>query len=274
MKQIAVLLTCYNRKEKTLACLSSLHNCLLPLDHNLDIFLVDDGSNDGTSEAVASEYPNAYIIKGTGSLFWNRGMHLAWITAINKKDFDFYLWLNDDTTLSRNAIEELLACEKLKNGKAIVCGAVNSSITGKFTYGGRSKNGQEIIPNGLIQNCNTINGNCVLINRFICSKIGVLDPTFPHAIGDYEYGLRAIKNGFDVITTRNFIGQCERNVLLPKWCYGSVSLKERWKSLYSPLGNSHPKYFFIFEIKHYGIIQAVKHYITIHLRVLIPSLWN
>jgi len=274
MRQIAVLLTCYNRKDKTIACLASLFNCSFPEGHSLDVFLVDDGSTDGTSEIVNSKYPSVHIIKGTGSLYWNRGMHMAWTTARETKNFDYYLWLNDDTLLLNKAIEELLICENIKKGKAIVCGAISSSITNKFTYGGRTKNGKEVNPNGELQNCYTINGNCVLVNKEICSKVGFLDSIFPHAIGDYDYGLRSIKKGFELITTRIFIGHCERNVLLPKWCYDNIPLSERWESLYSPLGNSHPKYFFIFEYKHYGIFLAVKHYITIHLRVLIPSLWK
>jgi len=274
MIHIAVLLTCYNRKDKTIACLDSLFNCSLPENHNLNVFLVDDGSNDGTSEVVNSRYPDVHIIKGTGSLYWNRGMHLAWTTARKTTDFDYYLWLNDDTILLEQALEELLTCENIRKGQAIICGAISSSVTNKFTYGGRTKNDEEVIPNGKIQNCYTINGNCVLVNKEICFKVGFLDAIFPHAIGDYDYGLRSIKNGFELVTTRFFIGHCERNALLPKWCYNDTPLKERWTSLYSPLGNSHPKYFFIFENKHYGIFQAVKHYMTIHLRVLIPTLWK
>ena len=49
-KNIAVLITCYNRKDKTLLCLESLFKQQgLGIDFSLAVFLVDDGSTDGTA---------------------------------------------------------------------------------------------------------------------------------------------------------------------------------------------------------------------------------
>ena len=47
MKTIATLITCHNRKDKTLACLDALFSNHLPDRVLLDVFLVDDGSTDG-----------------------------------------------------------------------------------------------------------------------------------------------------------------------------------------------------------------------------------
>ena len=90
MEEFAILLTCYNRKDQTLECLKSLKKNTL----FFKIFLVDDGSTDGTAKAVSACYPDVNIITGNGQLYWNRGMHLAWETA-SKNDFDFYIWIND-----------------------------------------------------------------------------------------------------------------------------------------------------------------------------------
>jgi GT2 family glycosyltransferase len=103
---------------------------------------------------------------------------------------------------------------------------------------------------------------------------GIIDPIYPHANGDHDYGLRLLKLGGTIITTRKFIAHCERNAKLPKWCYSSTPFLERIKVLYSPLGNSHPIYYFIYEKRHFGIGVAFKHFLSIHLRVLIPSLWK
>ncbi|MFT3703312.1 MAG: glycosyltransferase [Agriterribacter sp.] len=272
---IAVLITCYNRKQKTIKCLDFLfRQNELNTAFTVEVFLVDDGSTDGTDDAVRSTFPAVNIIKGSGSLYWNRGMHLAWQQAKATKSFDYYLWLNDDTDIKPGAVIEMLACTVIKNNNAIVCGAICSEITGAFTYGGRDKNGRELLPDGTLQFCYTINGNCVMVSSKVCEGTGILDPIYPHAIGDYEYGLRALQNGFEIVTTRVFIGFCERNASLPAWCYNTVPFPKRIKALYSPLGNAHPYYFFIFERKYYGWLQAVKHYLSIHLRVLIPALWK
>lgn len=81
MKLIAVLLTVHNRKEKTLCCLQNLFKQKIPNGYQIEVYLTDDGCTDGTPEAVHEQFPAVHIIKGDGSLFWNRGMYTAWDTA-------------------------------------------------------------------------------------------------------------------------------------------------------------------------------------------------
>ncbi|GAA4459056.1 glycosyltransferase [Nibrella saemangeumensis] len=272
---IAVLITCHNRKEKTLLCLQQLFKQIILIkEFSFDVYLVDDASSDGTTEAVNLIFPNVIVIKGNGNLFWNRGMHLAWSYASNLKDYDFFLWLNDDSFLEPFAMQELLECENFKSQFVIVCGALCSAVDGTFSYGGRSSVGDNIVPNGSFQNCSFINGNCVLISKRVFHLVGNLDPFYPHAIGDIDYGLRALKLGVKIITTRKYIGFCERNTSSPKWCSPKLNLYERLKILYSPLGYSHPFFFFRFELKHFGLFIALKHFFTIHLRMFSPNLWR
>ena len=88
--KIAVLITCHNRKAKTVACLHALFANDLPKDYSLEIFLVDDGSTDGTEQAVRGRYPKVNIIKGDGNLYWNGGMRVAFADAI-EQGFDIFL---------------------------------------------------------------------------------------------------------------------------------------------------------------------------------------
>jgi GT2 family glycosyltransferase len=272
---IAVLLTCHNRKDKTLQCLSLLfRQKSLEVEYKIEVFLVDDGSTDGTAEAIQTKFPNVNIIKGNGNLFWNRGMHLAWKTAAATKEFDYYLWLNDDTFLFEEALLNLLSGSQLSNNKAAICGSTISLSTQSISYGGNSLAGTLLIPNGELQETFSFNGNVVLIPKGIYERVGILDKRFPHAIGDYEYALRIRKYNLKSFIASNYVGSCEGNEKLPSWCSTSISLRKRVRSLYSPLGNSHPYYFFIFEHKYYGLFTAVKHFVSIHLRLLIPQLWK
>lgn len=84
--RIAALLTCFNRKEKTLQCLKSLFQ-VLP---GCIVFLVDDASTDGTSDAVKQLFPEVHIIRGDGNLFWSRGMFTAWKEAV-KGNYNYLL---------------------------------------------------------------------------------------------------------------------------------------------------------------------------------------
>jgi len=270
MNTIAVLMTCFNRKDKTLKSLESLFGQNI----EVDVFLVDDGCTDGTKEAVADRFPQVNIIQGTGNLFWNRGMRSAWETATRTKDYDYYLWLNDDTYLFKNALENIFSVfHTIGKTDVLVCASLQSSTSKEMTYGGLGKNGL-LTPNGTPQECLTMNGNCVLIPRSVYQKTGNLDVVFRHAIGDLDYGYRARKGGTEIYTTTCFVGTCEKNHTLPKWCLKEIPLLIRIKMLYSPLGYAMPTIFFIYEKRHFGLLVAIKHFITIHIRLFFPILWK
>jgi len=272
---IAVLLTCHNRKDTTLRCLDTLFSQQGNGErYRMDVFLVDDGSTDGTGTAVAARFPQVHLIRGDGNLFWNRGLHLAWESATANADYDFYLWLNDDTFLYPQAVNIMLGSVEKAGPDAIITGATQSAVTKQCTYGGETRDGKKVIPNGSLQRCELMNGNFVLISRVVFEKVGMLDPLFHHAIGDRDYGLRAIKRGCTILLTGEYIGTCEGHVRLPRWCLPDVPLRQRMSSLYSPLGYCHPYYFFVYEKRHFGILPAVKHFFLIHLRMLIPVLWK
>jgi GT2 family glycosyltransferase len=273
MKQtIAALLTCHNRKEKTLACLKSLFLCDLPINHIMEVFLVDDGSTDETGVTIKNNFPEVNLIHGDGNLFWNRGMHLAWETATKVKKFDFYIWLNDDVELFPNAIINLMKASP--ENDAIVVGNMQSRNEPNVTYGGWNPNGKLIVPTNVPQICDAFNGNLVLVPLKVFNQIGNLDPVFPHAIGDFDYALRAKKKGIKSYIAADFSGYCDDRTLPPKWCLPEVPFKERIKFLYSPLGNSHPIYYFQFAKRHYGIFIAIRHFLSIHLRLICPRLWK
>ena len=52
-----------------------------------------------------------------------------------------------------------------------------------------------LTPNGRLQPCELINGNIVLIPRYVYQQVGTNDPYFQHAIGDNDYGYRVIEAG-------------------------------------------------------------------------------
>jgi GT2 family glycosyltransferase len=278
MKHVAVLMTCHNRKPQTLSCLQNLFGQQgLNQLFTLQVYLVDDGSTDGTGQDVAARFPAVKIIQGSGELYWNRGMHTAWKAAATDQP-DFYLWLNDDTELYADALVKMLAAGKATNYESIICGSIESPTKkGELTYGGGSMVNKKFVlnyPDGEARKCDIINGNCVLIAHSIFVKVGNLDWRFVHAIGDHDYGLRAMRVGISSLSTGSFVAKCATHDHLPKWCLPKIRLRDRIKNLYSPLGYSHPHQFFIFEQRHFGTFVALKHYLSIHLRVFIPQLWT
>ena len=237
---IAVLLTCYNRKEKTISCLDNLLKNYMPDGYSFKVFLVDDGSTDGTEDAVRNAYPQINIIKGDGSLFWNGGMRVAFEAAI-KNGFDYYLWLNDDTMLNKGAVSNMLSAVGKHKGKdCIVVGSTHASTSKCVTYGGLMKMSkwrplsfQLIAPSDKSILCDTMNGNCVLIPASVVQKLGNIDASFSHAMGDIDYGLRAKKMGVDIVIAPNFVGECDKNSRKGTHYDGSLGVKERWQKITS-----------------------------------------
>ena len=270
---IAILLTCHNRIGKTLQCLQALYGQEgIDIDYTIDVFLVDDGSTDGTAEAIREQFPKVNLISGDGNLYWNRGMHKAWETAAKTKVFDYYLWLNDDTFLHQTALKSLLS---KSFETAIISGSTHSIIENKATYGGYLTNPNRIVvPNGTYQKCDYFNGNCVLLSKKIFAIMGNLDPIFHHAVGDFDYGLRARKLGVMLYVAPVFIGFCESHSEVPRWRSSSLNLKTRLKSLYSASSGCYPPEFFVFEKRHNGFLMAIIHYFSTHLRAIYPQLWK
>lgn len=274
MSKIAVILTVHNRVVETQRCLECINNATETLKHTIGVFLVDDASTDGTKEFLAREFPQVIQIAGSGQLYWNGGMHLAWQEAAKQGDYDYYLWLNNDTYLLEDSIEVLLEASAKKQDQAILCGMTVSEETSERTYGGWNFDDKPITHENGWGLCDIINGNCVLVPRFVFEKVGFLDPIFPHSLGDHDYGLRAKKLGIDSYSSEFAIGYCESNPRPPRWCQPKVPLKERVSSLYSPLANSTPIPYFIYIRRHFGIIRAMQNFISIHLRVVFPKLWT
>lgn len=253
--RIAVLITCYNRKQFTVKCIERLFtvfNCI-------DIYLVDDNSSDGTSLEIQQKFPEVNLIKGSGNLYWNRGMHLAWEHAA-KSDYDFYLWINDDVYIYDNCFKELMECANKSNCNSIITGVIESPEK-KIIYGGENKSGI-INPMGLMRDAKHMNGNVVLIPRKVFNVLGNLDIHFHHDLGDVDYGLRAFENNIRVYTTRYIVGCCEENKISRVRTF-NLSVFDRFHKLYSPLG-SNPNIAFYFNKQHYGYIVAIIHYIYIH----------
>ncbi|MFK7997001.1 MAG: glycosyltransferase family 2 protein [Granulosicoccus sp.] len=218
--RLAVLLTCFNRCEDTLACLRSLADQQdIQGAIDIDVVLVDDGSTDGTAEQVAVNFPSTRILKGDGQLFWNGGMSLAFNTALGD-NYDFYLWLNDDTQLAADALARLLSTHQslADNGHkaAIVVGSTSDPLGKETTYGGVNSQYrwwplkyvlQE--PGDSAIECDTMNGNCVLIPKAVTQLINGLDPVYTHYLSDHDYGLRNRQAGGSVWIAPGYYGVCE-----------------------------------------------------------------
>jgi GT2 family glycosyltransferase len=239
--KVCAVLTAYNRRGKTLTALRAFFN--QREDLYLSAVLMDDGSTDGTAEAVQAAFHEVVVMKGNGAMFWNRGMALAFIEACSR-GADYYLWLNDDTILYPDALSDLLEdASSIRNPRGcIIVGSSRDPESGVCTYGGvrsiskwHAGKFARIQPCAELQSCDAMNGNVVLISADAAQTTGEIDPYFSHSLGDYDYGLRAVRNGVSVMIGSGFHGECPRNPFGSIW-YESRTMRERYERVNSPKG--------------------------------------
>ncbi len=250
MRYIAVILTVHNRLDKTVACLNAVFNQREKYSFfNVDVFLTDDGSTDDTSKILRNRFSAKplHILSGNGNLYWNGGMINSWKAAIEHGGYDGYLWLNNDTIVLPNLWNELEQVDEYSRkqfGKGgIYVGSTKDPLTGEFTYGGFEFTNQWTLkdrflhPNGHFQLCQCAHGNVTYISHDVVEKMGILCEQYLHGGGDHDYTYLAYKAGFPLIVLKDYVGICENDHQQGGYAdFLSMSLKQRIKYLYSPLG--------------------------------------
>lgn len=252
--KVAGIVTCHNRKDKTVQSLSCLFNSADACKRakiELVIFLTDDNSSDGTADAVISQFQDRdiHIIHSDGNAYWAGGMCLAWNMALKtSKNWDFYLLFNDDTMANIDAFDELLRTHLFavdKYGKGGICSGLISSINDSktITYGGKNYKGLfgrsvNVLPQGEPLECEMTNANLLLVSSEVVESMGIFDTRFHHACADWDYGIRARHSQFPVFVTGVVCGRCDDDHegdsdLLEK--IQSMSIKERKAYFSHPL---------------------------------------
>lgn len=269
MTNIATLLTVFNRREKTLACLQHLFDALEAYNQTakrdtitLTVFLTDDGCTDGTAEAIRKTFAEKeiHILQGTGSLFWAGGMRMAWQAAIDSgMKWDYYLLLNDDTQIFSNVFEELQEAEDWgfkQTGKhglssGITCQPDNKLKTtyGGFIFEGKAK-GVHVLaqPTGKPQSVDMTHANILLVHHDVVNVQGIFHKGYIHGAADEDYSMTARRNHFPITVTSHICGECpcdhdsnkeEIERLM------TMSLKERKAYVNAPTHSDHDYLLFV-----------------------------
>lgn len=243
---VAAVLTCFNRREKTAACLRALMEQATQMGERcrLRCVVTDDGSKDGTSDMLAADFPEVTVLHGNGSLYWAGGMREAFGHAL-AEGHDFYLWINDDVVLYPHCLQALLDTHDQQLAATGRSGLVVGSMRnaqGQFTYGGMVRHSSlwghrypKVPPTEVARPCDTMNGNCVLIPQAAASVLGNMDPAFRHGIGDMDYGLRATQAGIPVWVMPGFAGECAHDHRVEgSYLDHTLPLAKRWRIITGP----------------------------------------
>lgn len=175
--------------------------------NNYEIYIVDDGSMDGTTAYIQKKYPSINLIQGNGHLWWTRSINKGLRQILKKAKKNDLVWIiNNDCFFNKDVLANLLNYSKQKFKKSIIGSEIIDSKTGNVWDSGIHINWAEgkFISLKVVKNSEDIidalptKGTLYPIRVF--QEIGLFDEKhFPHYFSDYEFTIRAKRNGYDLL---------------------------------------------------------------------------
>lgn len=167
MKKAAIIIVNWNGKKFLRNCLNAVFKQTYK---NFDIYFVDNGSIDNSSEFVRKNYPKAKIIQLDKNYGFAKGNNEGIKEAFKDKQVEYIVCLNNDTIVDKNWLKELIKTAE----KDEEIGAVSSKA---YFKGGK-----------IIQNAGLIFSKALQINKEggISLGYGLTDKKAPELSGDIE----------------------------------------------------------------------------------------
>src|SRR5688572_1381609 len=101
---LSIIIVSWNTRELLAQCLSSIQSTTRPETvANLEVFVVDNASSDGSAALVRQHFPWVKLIQSAENLGFARGNNLA----IRQSTGRYVLLLNPDTEILQGALETL-----------------------------------------------------------------------------------------------------------------------------------------------------------------------
>jgi hypothetical protein len=105
-ERVVVVVLTYNQREVTLRCLASLRGAGEP---SFQVLVWDNGSSDGTAQAVRLAYPEVLVQEHPGNLGVGSGRNAAAALARQRFAPTHVLFLDNDIVVAPGFVRELLA---------------------------------------------------------------------------------------------------------------------------------------------------------------------
>lgn len=194
---VYVLLPVHNRREITVEFAKQLKK---QTHDKYSLLLIDDGSTDGTADAVQAIIEDAVVIRGTGDWWWAGSLQqgYAWLKRNRVALGDVVLVMNDDTRFDSNFISVGLRVLSENQGAFLTATGYDAKTgkpqdSGGYTFRWKTLACVETYDNAEI-NCASTRGLIVRVSDFL--DIGGFRPRLiPHYLSDIEFTMRAGKLG-------------------------------------------------------------------------------
>lgn len=266
--RIAVILPVYNRKDVTLNCLNTLHGFRND-NYSLQYVVVDDGSTDGTGDAINKLFPAVKVLKGDGNLWWAGGVNKGFEYVKKHVESDYILLMNDDSNFDQSTLDVLH--DYVLNMSGICAGAIalnedankiycaGHAMNGKFRnclplYQGAEMN--NTVPEVIV--CDSLSSRFVLMPTEITKKVGLFDnKKFPHAYSDIEYFLRAKARGYTNVVLSKSVVTTSINTSYMRHSFANMNRIQYIKSFFSNKYGNNLKTMVMSSLMHRDILNGL-----------------
>lgn len=203
---VAVVILSWNGRDETLACLASLAAVTSP---ELAVIVVDNGSSDGTSEALPAAFPAIELVRSEANLGFAEGCNVG-IRRGLERGASAVLLLNNDVEVDPGFVEALIEEAARRPDAGALCSKVlyldppdliwyaGASFDPHSGYNGRQRGYRERDDGRFdaVVETERACGAAMLIPRPVLDAVGLFDGALFAYSEDTEWSLRARAAGY------------------------------------------------------------------------------
>lgn len=222
MKIVSVVVLNWNRWSQTVNCVKSLEQ-IKSSDFKLQIIVVDNGSKEGPPKKLTTHRSPLTIIRESANLGFAGGNNIGIKHALSNNS-DYIFLLNNDTTVDKNIVRELLA-QALQSSAGIIGPKIyftpgmefhqnryqqqekgrvfwyaGGLIDWKNLYG--YHRGVDEVDHGQYDKVCPVDyasGAAMFLSKEVIQNIGLLDERYFMYYEDLDYCLRAKQAGYTIL---------------------------------------------------------------------------
>ncbi len=199
----------WNGREDTLCCLESLTRVQWP---GLQLVCVDNGSTDGSQQAVRDRFPEVALIEAGANLGYAGGNNLGIRHAL-EQGARWVMLVNNDATVAGDVVAGFERAASVRPAAGILAGKLyfadspekiwfaGQRVSELLGYSGRPRGyGRIDAPrNSHVRSTGRAVGALMAISREAIESVGLLDERLFAYVEDVDWALRVRAAGFEVV---------------------------------------------------------------------------
>jgi len=208
---LSIIIVNWNAKDLLLRCLTSVYQTIEGVE--MEVLVVDNGSNDGSGEAIKGRFPGVNFIQNQKNL----GFAKANNQALRLSNGKYLLLINPDTEIKEGSIERLLSFME-SSPEAGVAGAelINADGSKQNSIANFPSLATELLNKNVLRwffpktfpgkekdyfapiEVDSVIGACMMVRRQAIDQVGLLDEGYFLFLEETDWCYRVKKAGWKV----------------------------------------------------------------------------